>query len=211
MKYWYLLVVFALGWPDVRGQLSRDAISTDFVLYQRRIDFERNMRERTINAVFAQPLDSNSEDRYREACWAISQFLLRSAQIEKGFRNIFTKYASLEDATKSAWLEAVYGSYPAEYTKEMKQLLPKETNARLFARQAVYLFRIDHSPANANYLRRSLRRQFEGFQNDVVLAELDNYLQHHYSDVAGKTPSITALFKQQQQSGQKMIYSFQRW
>ena len=211
MKHWYLSLVFLIGHVASTGQLSKDAISTDFVLYQRRVDFDKYMREQTINATFAQPLDSNTEEKYREACWAISQFLLRSAEIEKGFRTLFANYATLESSTRRALLEAVYGVYPTEYKKDIRELISNETIPKLFAMQLVYLYRLDHSAANISSLRKMITRKFEDYPDRTLLNELDNYLLNHQSFLRQPTPSIESLFLHQKVTGQKIIYSFQRW
>lgn len=211
MKNWYLSLIFLMGHITSSGQLSKETISTDFVLYQRRVDFDKYMREKTINATFAQPLDSNTEANYREACWAISQFLLRSAEIEKGFRTLFTNYATLDTSTRRALLEAVYGVYPTEYKKDIVELLRKETNPKLFAMQLVYLHRLDSSATNIRSLRKMITRQFAGYTDRTLLNELDHYLQKHESFVSQPTPSITSLLLHQKITGQKIIYSFQRW
>ena len=211
MKHWYLSLVFLIGHLASSGQLSKETISTDFVLHQRRVDFDKYMREKTINATFAQPLDSNSEENYREACWAISQFLLRSAEIEKGFRTLFTNYATVDTSTRRALLEAVYGVYPTEYKKVIVELLRKETTPKLFAMQLIYLYRLDNSTTNIRSLRKMIARQFAGYTDRTLLNELDHYLQKHESFVSQPTPSIRSLLLHQKITGQKIIYSFQRW
>ena len=211
MKHVCILIACMLAYTCTYAQLSRDSISTDFVLYQRRIDFDKNMRDRTITATFAQPLDSNNEEKYREACWAISQFLFRSAEIEKGFHTLFDQYASLETSTSRAFLEAVYGSYPTEYQKEIQQLIQAEKVPKLFAMEAVYLFRIDHGITNSNALRKLLNQQFTNCSGQVLLAELESYLLQHTTLVSQSIPNLILLFLYQKKMGQKIVYSFQRW
>ena len=211
MKSFFLFVACLFGTICSLAQFSRDSISTDFVLYQRRIDFDKNMRDRIITATFAEPLDSNNEDKYREACWAISQFLFRSAEIEKGFSTLFTQYATLETSTKRALLEAVFGVYPIEYKQRIQQLIQDEKTPKLFAMQAVYLFRLDNSTVNTNVLLKLLSQQFNNYHTQPLLHELENYLLHQETFVAQPTPDLASLFFQQKKTGQKMIYSFQRW
>ena len=211
MKSRFLLIACLFATTCSMAQLSRDSISTDFVLYQRRIDFDKNMRNRIITATFSDSLDSNNEDKYREACWAISQFLFRSAEIEKGFLTLFTHYASLETSTKRALLEAVYGIYPTEYKKEIQELIQDEKVPKLFAMQAVYLSRIDHSAANSSVLLKLMSQQFTNYHEQVLLTELENYLLYHEIFVMQPTPDMVSLLLHQKKNGQKMIYSFQRW
>jgi hypothetical protein len=209
---WYItgflcMVFFANSF----AQLSRDMINTDFVLYQRRVSFDKNMREQVIGATFKQPLDSISEDKYREACWAISQFLFRSEEIENGYAKLFSGYTTIETSTKRAFLEAVYGTYPVEYKKEIEQLIKTETNPKLFAMQAIYLLRMDNSIGNSNRLKQSMISKFPKYKELVLLNELDKYLQNHVTASKQPTPSLIPLFQYQKTMGQKIIYSFQRW
>jgi len=211
MKSSYLLIACMLGFICSFAQLSKDSISTDFVLYQRRIDFDKNLRNKTITATFSEPLDSNNEDKYREACWAISQFLFQSAEIEKGFTTLFTHYTTLESSTKRALLEAVYGIYPTEYKKEIQYLIQDEKIPKLFAMQSVYLSRIDQTATNTGALLQLLTQHFPNYHEQVLLTELEKYLLYHQTFVAQPIPDIVSLFRYQKKSGQKMIYSFQRW
>ncbi len=211
MKHWINILIGSLFFLNSFAQLSRDMITTDFVRYERRKSFDKNMRERVINAAFTQPLTNTTEDYYKEACWSISQFLLKSDIIEKGFAKLFAGYGEIDNSTKRAFLEAVYGIYPTEYKKEISELIGKETNTRLFAMQALYLYRLDPSIINATQLREQMVRQFPKYQSVVLLQELEKYLYLHSSFNKQETPSIIQLFQYQKTTVQKMIYSFQRW
>ncbi len=169
------------------------------------------MREKTINATFAQPLNSDTEEKYLEACQAISQFLLQSPEIEKGFRSLFDSYAKLMYSTKRAFLEAVYGVYPSVYKNDIIRLIQVETIPKLFAMQAVYLYRLDHSKPNMTILRNLLQPKLAADSSNTLLAELDKYLDQHQQLLTQPIPAIQSLFTHRQQAGQKTIYSFQRW
>jgi hypothetical protein len=206
-----LLAVAMMIFLEGSAQFSTAPIHSDFVLYQRRIDFDKHMREQTIKAAFAQPLDSSTEEKYREACWAISQFLLRSPEIQKGLRLLFNSYRLLEEETRLSLLEAVYGAYPEEYKTDISNLIRNEYAPKLFAVQAVYLYRIDHSSNNTGYLQTLLLQQFPAYRDYPVLAQLERYLQTHQALQRQPTPTLTSLFAYRKQAGQKTIYSFQRW
>jgi hypothetical protein len=210
MKTLLLAVAIILS-LEGSAQVILEPVHSDFVLYQRRIDFDKYMRAQTVNAAFAQPLDSNSEEKYREACWAISQFLLRSPEIKKGFRTLFTGYSTLEEETKRALLEAVYGVYPGEYKADISKLIRNESSPKLFAMQAAYLYRLDQTMINTSYLHALMVQQFSSYKDYPVLEELEKYLQSHHQLVVQPTPGFASLFDYRKQSGQKTIYSFQRW
>ncbi|MHA4809655.1 hypothetical protein ACX0G9_16195 [Flavitalea flava] len=193
------------------AQPKREEIYTDFVLYQKRTALEKDLRERIIERAFSMPLDSNSEDRYMSACWAISQFLFSSALVEKGFHTLFTGYDALSYDTKKAFLEAVYATYPKLFTPEMQTVLDKETDPKLFCLSAVYLFRSDSGTDNSNTLKIRMVEKFPDYDTLPLLKELETYLSYHTSLVRSKTPDIRQLFSYRQNPGQKVIYSFQRW
>jgi hypothetical protein len=180
-------------------------------MYQRRVDFDKNMRNRTINATFAEPLDSNTEDRYREACWAISQFLLQSGEIENGLIKMFNRFSTLEYSTKRSFLEAVYGDYPEKFQKEINVLMQNDNVPKLFAMEALYLFRLDKSESYKNYLLQLLSTKFQNVDSNIILTTLKTYLKDLSKMIKGSTPDLKELFKHQQKDGLKRIYSFQRW
>lgn len=203
MKYlWALLLLQAVaGYSQTR----REDIHTDFVLYNRRVALEKDLRERIIGRHFLAPLDSNSEDGYLSGCWAVSQFLFDGPEVEQGFHTLFAGYDSLSYDTRRALLEAVYAVAPNRYAPEVGGVLEKEKDARLFALCAVYLYRQDTSTANANALKIRL---VEKFPEDTlaVLQELEKYLGYREE----KMPDISELLRYERAGGQKIIYSFQR-
>ncbi len=193
------------------SQYSFDSIYTDFVLHDKRVAFDKYMRERTINETFSLQLDSNSEDRYESACWIISQFAIQSPEIENGFAKLFAQYDSLLTSTKRAFLEAVYGVYPTLYEDQIKNIVSKETIPKLFAMEELYLLRNNASPGNIKLLQKQLQQQFRGFDTITVLSELKKYLANHNNFIQHSTPDIPQLFQNQKTFSQKIIYSFQRW
>lgn len=209
MKYFFFLLLLVNH--SIRAQYSRDSIYSDVVLYQHRADFDKYLREKTIAGAFAKPLNTDTEDYYREACWAVSQYVLQSPEIEKGLTAMFEGYASLEPSSKRALLEAVYASYPDRFINEILRLMNAETMPRLFAMQAVYLYRKDRSNNQVTMLRQGLQQRFNRYDTLPILKELDNYLLYHDSWMNKATPPLSDLFAYQKTTGQKTIYSFQRW
>ena len=120
---------------------------------------------------------------------------------------MFDSYDSLDYSTKRAFLEAVYAVYPTEYAAAMDSILAYETNPKLFAICAVYLFRIDHSIQNGNHIKLKMVEQFPSYDSTDLLIELEKHLNF---DSTIRIPSVTDLVKFHQRSGNKVIYSFQR-
>ena len=150
-------------------------------------------------------------EKFRESCWSISQFIVQAPSIEKGFAQMFDKYQKLEYSTKRSFLEAVYASYTKEYEKEIGTLLITETIPKLFAMEAVYLYRIHPNHATKDFIQTYLAIRFPDYQQEKILSELSKFLEQHQIQINQKTPSLTALFAHQNKVGTKIIYSFQRW
>jgi hypothetical protein len=214
MKYLLLLLllpVAALFPPaPVHGQTRREDLHTDFVLYNRRVTLEKDLRERIIGKHFSMPLDSNSEDGYLSGCWAVSQFLFDGPEVLEGFGHLFAGYDLLSYDTRQALLEAVYAVAPGQYVSEINDVLDRETDAHLFALCAVYLYRQDTSTDNANRLKIRLVEKFPA-DTLAVLQELSTWLSYHTAIRRGKVPDVGELFRYRRGDGQKVIYSFQRW
>jgi hypothetical protein len=204
----YLLAGLFLGLTVAAfAQTRREDIHTDFVLYNKRVALEKDLRERIVARHFLTPLDSDSEDGYLSGCWAVEQFLFDDPVVMQGFDHLFAGYSTLSFDTKRALLEAVYAVGRDRYRREMAGVMAREEDARLFALCAVYLFRADTGVGNANELKIAMVERFPGYDTIPVLQEL----QHYLSFTRTKTPSIAEWFAYQAIAGMKTIYSFQRW
>lgn len=200
------MLLCAAGLATV-AQTRREDIYTDFVLYNKRVALEKDLRERVVAKHFAAALDSNTEDGYLSACWAVEQFLFDGPDVRRGFEQMFTGYDGLSYDTKRAFLEAVYAVGRDRYRREMDSLLSREEDARLFALCAVYLHRVDTGVENANALKIRMVERFPGFDTIPVLRELQGYLSFRRPAL----PAVGELFAWEREMGVKTIYSFQRW
>jgi hypothetical protein len=212
MKYFVLLLTISLSWSlSLHAQSRKEDIYSDFVLYQKRVAMNRDLKERVITKTFSLPLDSNTEMKYESACWSIAQFLFTGADVETGFGKLFKSYDSLQYDTRRAFLEAVYAVSPKKYSAEIAKLLSQEINPKLFAMCAVYLYRIEPTANRSNQLNIKMVESFPGYDTINILSELSKYLNTNYTARKARVPDITRLFGYQKVLGQKMIYSFQRW
>jgi hypothetical protein len=196
---------------NAHGQSRREEIYSASVLYQKRVALEKDLRERITGANMRLPLDSNSEDKYLSACWAIAQFLIWSPEVEHGLDTLFNGYAGLSYDTKKALLEATYAVAPQKYIDRIRNVLEQEEDPKLFSMCAVYLFRADTSTENANAEKIRMVEKFPDYDSLPILHELADYLSYHTHRTKGKMPDLSLLFTWQQAKRQKTIYSFQRW
>src|SRR5260221_14713176 len=97
------------------SQSRREDIHTDFVLYNKRVLLEKDLRENIIGNTFILSPDSNTEYKFESACNAITQFQLNGPVVQQGFGKLFRQYDSLQYDTKRALLEAVYAVYASAF------------------------------------------------------------------------------------------------
>ena len=210
MKMLFVLLLLAAagpGWAQTRTQ----DIQTDFVLYNKRMALEKDLRERVVAKHFAEPLDSDTEDGYLSACWAVEQFLFDGPGVRVGFGRMFAGYDSLQYDTRLALLEAVYAVEPNRCRREMAAVLAHERDPKLFAVATVYLYRTDTSVAHVDSLKFRLVERFPGYDSVAVLQALFNYLGAGGRFSRGLTPPMASLLGMAKELGSKVIYSFQRW
>jgi len=206
MKYLIMGLLCAAGFTTF-AQTRREDIYTDFVLYNKRTALEKDLRERVVARHFSEPLDSNTEDGYLSALWAVEQFLFDGPAVQAGFDRLFAGYAGLSIDTRRAFLEAVYAVEPDRYRQEIGGLLEREADAHLFALCAAYLFRTDVGVENANTLKIKMVERFPGYDTIPVLRELQGWLGF----VRPTMPAVGELFDWERGMGVKTIFSFQRW
>ncbi len=209
--YFYFVVLLFIVSDHCLAQPRREDIYTDFVFYNKRQQLEKDLRENIIAKTFEQTLTSENEHKFESACWAISQFMFRNEMVETGFRKIIASYDSLQKDTRRAFLEAVYGIYPTEYEKEITDIFKMETDPKLFAMCALYLYRVNHSTESINTIKIKMVEQFPDYDSTALLIELDRFLTQHQTLVKQASPAINELVRYQQLLGNKVIYSFQRW
>ena len=209
--YFYFVVLLFIVSNHCLAQPRREDIYTDFVFYNKRRRLEKDLRENIIAKTFEQTLTTDNEHKFESACWAISQFMFRNEMVESGFRKIIASYDSLQNDTRRAFLEAVYGIYPTEYEKEITDIFKKETEPKLFAMCALYLYRVNHSTESINTIKIKMVERFPDYDSTALLTELEKFLTQSQTLVKQSSPAIHELIRYQQQLGNKVIYSFQRW
>jgi hypothetical protein len=211
MRQLCLILIKLLFFSTAFGQLRKEDIYSEFVLYQKRIALNKDLHDRIIGQNFSLPLDSNTEFKFESTCLSISQFLMDGPAVESGFAKLFTAYDSLQFDTKRAFLEAVFAVYPEKYVAAIKDILGREFDPKLFSICAVYLYRNNSSSNNSSFLKSKMVRRFPGYDTIPVLIELDRWLSYHHTWSLGRTPDIVQLFRNQRALHTKVIYSFQRW
>lgn len=210
MRFFVAIVLCLLFVTALQAQVDIHTINSYFVKQPKRERHERYIRDTVIDMVFSQPLDSNIEADYETACLAASQFMVKTPQVEAGLNTLFRQYDGLQRTTKAAFLEALYGLYPGVYINDVRILLLKEKNLRLFAMQVLYLLAANNSKQNKQALLGIINGRFPYTANNILL-QLKDYINNHSTYTNSQTPPIADIFAHQKALQQKTVYSFQRW
>lgn len=210
MKFAGFIVLCMFYCEGAFAQVDISTISSYFVKQAKRERHERYIRDTIIDMVFKQPLDSNNEADYETACLAASQFMVQTPQVEIGFNTLFRQYDGLQRTTKASFLEAVYGLYPGLYVNDVRILLLRENNPKLFAMQVLYLLAANTTKQNKQALLNIINSRYPNTGNNIIL-QLKDYINNHVAYAHAATPPIRDVFAHQKQLEQKTVYSFQRW
>lgn len=193
------------------AQPKREDIHSDFVLFGKRQRLQKDLVENTIGKTFSQPITEDNQHKFESACWAITQFHINNELVDQGFRKMFAHYDSLAHDTRRALLEATYAITTSSYTKEIKQILEKETHPKLFAMCGLYLSRADSSIDMTNHIKIRMVERFPDNDSIDILVEFNKQLDNSARFFSAKIPLVKDLMKHHQLLGHKVIYSFQRW
>lgn len=150
-------------------------------------------------------VDSN-ESEIESALWAVSQFLVRTPQSDAGVAKLVAQFDRLSPSIQRALLEVLFGIYPQEFAREVKNILVRSAHPKLFAMAAVYLHRQDAT--QEGWIKNRLATQFPDYNTNDLLAKLETYLSQRAATHA--LPEFDSLFAHQQVHKFKVIYSFQR-
>ena len=211
MKAVYFFVFLLIGFEGFAQQYSLNSIYSEFATKARRQKFDSYLQNETARQTFFQDINEDTEFDYESACLSVTQFQLRSPVIQNGLAKMFNRYNGLEYSTKRALLATVYALYDATFIPEVKNLIARENNPKLFAIEASYLYRDNPSQINIQTILQQMHRQIPGCDTLAVTMELFKYLSSHQSQLKDTLPDIQQLFIYQQVWKQKTVYSFQRW
>lgn len=204
-------ILLLLCLPELHAQSGKDDIYSDYVLYNKRQRLEKDLRENTIGKTFSQDINEDNEHKFESACWAISQFQFQDETVKNGLLKMFRSYDTLQYATRRALLEAAYAVFPTAFVKEINDISQRENNPKLFALCASYLSRTDPSIDNTNALKLRMVEQFPEYDTTAVLIELEKHLNLLAGSTKYSLPPLKDLIQFEKSSGNKIIYSFQRW
>jgi hypothetical protein len=171
---------------------------------------EESKLKNEIESTLKTPWDAASEKQWLRACWAMELMQLRSntkyASLIRS--NAVAPYTSLSQEGKRQLLECLITLYPTEFADEVMAWLPQETDPKLLAMQAHYLFKTIYVEQAKSKVR--IRIAELGQDEHPILYSLYNDLvRSRAMRLAGQPPIfdwLAHIFPRKL----PVIYSFQR-
>ncbi len=171
---------------------------------------EESKLKNEIESTLKLPWDVATEKQWLRACWAMELMQMRS-NTKYGTlirSNAVARYASLSQEGKRQLLECLVTLYPTEFADEVNAWLPQETDPKLLAMQAQYLFKTIYAEQAKSKVR--IRIAELGQDDNPILYSLYNDLvRSRAMRLAGQPPIydwLTHVFPRKL----PVIYSFQR-
>ncbi|PZP51714.1 MAG: hypothetical protein DI598_02580 [Pseudopedobacter saltans] len=201
---------FSIINPSIAQQNNINQIHTDFVKKERRDRFDQYLMNNTIEETFSSDLDEDTEDAFESSCLSATQFMIKNDFVKSGLNKMIAGYNTLSYSAKRAMLATIYSLYPTEYKDAMMAIFNMETNPKLFAITAVYLYRIQPDYNLQRKITVNINK-IPGADSLPVLVELRKYISTYNSQKSRLTPNLIELFVWQKNHHIKTVYSFQRW
>jgi hypothetical protein len=167
-----------------------------------RAAFYRNLVTETIHKNLALPLNSETEENWQDAFWALELVGYRTAEIQTALKQAFINFETRSPAFQRALLEVVYTLYPDEFQLEVARVAQETRQPKIFAMAVCYLRRHDSPPAFYSAWRNL---HFPDWQNQPILRRLALA-----DSVIPPAPSLRALLAHPFQPGAPVIFSLQR-
>lgn len=150
--------------------------------------------------------DSSNEQSWKGALWAMGLTGYSNDHVYTQLEHALDNYKNLSPAFRRSLLEAIITNYPNSFTDRISELLPIETNPKLFAMISYYL-RINNY--DHDVILSTLSRNFPAWQKEPILYMEGGYLSTSRQFHVKNKPPVINLLKECC-AGEIVLFSFQR-
>ncbi|BDQ04480.1 hypothetical protein [Ignavibacterium sp.] len=204
-----LFVFISLFFIQCSSEIYRkDDFYSQATLKAEREKFYSTTINQTINQSLSLPLTDSTESKYTSAFWAMELLQFRNEITDKAISNSFTDFQNRSIAFQRALMEVIYTLYQSEFVDEIKSLLPKINNSKIFAMCIHYLKEaedIEHLKRYTEIFESKFMRPEEDPIIKMLNYDLNTEFRHKLN-----TPPLIDLLKINFGSDKIVIYSFQR-
>ncbi|MEP0860026.1 MAG: hypothetical protein HRF52_01145 [Ignavibacterium sp.] len=187
---------------------KKDDFYSQATLKTEREKFYSTTINETINKSISLPLTDSTESKYTSAFWAMELLQFRNEITDKAISNSLTDFQNRSIAFQRALMEVIYTLYQSEFVDEIKSLLPKINNSKIFAMCIHYLKEAE----DVEHLKRYteiFESKFMRPEEDPIIKMLNYDLNTEFRNKLN-TPPLIDLLKKNFGSDKFVIYSFQR-
>lgn len=187
---------------------KKDDFYSQATLKTEREKFYSTAINETINQSLSLPLTDSTESKYTSAFWAMELPQFRNEITDKAISNSLTDFQNRSIAFQRALMEVIYTLYQSEFVDEIKSLMPKINNSKIFAMCIHYLKEAE----NLEHLKRyteMFESKFMRPEEDPIIKMLNYDLNTEFRNKLN-TPPLIDLLKKNFSSDKIVIYSFQR-
>lgn len=187
---------------------KKDDFYSQATLKTEREKFYSTAINETINQSLSLPLTDSTESKYTSAFWAMELLQFRNEITDKAISNSLTDFQNRSIAFQRALMEVIYTLYQSEFVDEIKSLMPKINNSKIFAMCIHYLKEAE----NLEHLKRyteMFESKFMRPEEDPIIKMLNYDLNTEFRNKLN-TPPLIDLLKKNFSSDKIVIYSFQR-
>lgn len=184
-----------------------------FTNLQNRINFYKNLVDRSIIKNLSLPLDSITEDKWQNAFSAIELINYQSPWLNKKLQLAADSIVLRSAEFQQTFIEMLYAGNSNGFTKQLNNLISKTNDAKIFAMGVNYLLRCDTTIKNKRILLEQTKKgsqQFVAEKELIIIAALLQQLKDSFDKpkFAGKT-AVRSLFASTYLQGNVVVYSIQ--
>ena len=191
-------------------QLTLDMIASPRTTLSERVSFLKNLREETIQGRISKPLTHETEKEWSNAFWAAGLIRERTALVRNALAQAFLTWEKRGASFQRAALEATAGLFPCDFSSEMRAILGKTNNPKLFAMATYYLDKITTMPEERSAFVSLIENTFPEWGENPILFMLHHDLSKPRTETIKNRPPLLSLLSFSFKPGCPVLFSIQR-
>ena len=197
-----MLFLFVIVSFNLFAQLNTSDISSKITTKEARKELTDN-QVKLIEETFAGLSDSINYDKLSDAFWGMELINYKTDKIKNDIDKILFNYSSYPLNFKRWLLQVIYSMYPTQFLKPIANIMPSETNDKLFAMCANYLMRNGYDKVEINKI---MINNFPAYKESPILYMLAANLDEN----TPQRPNVKDLISHNIKNGYPIVFSFQR-
>src|ERR1017187_8290454 len=210
-KYFLIIIIFIFFSKIIFAQYDAP-LYTSYTTIAERAKLHDRLIKYSIYQNLSVPLNDSTEEKWEEAFNAIEVLLFKSAFSDDKIHKAFDEAEQRSTDFQKALLEVAYTNYPSVFIPQVKKLLNKTTDPKVFAVSAEYMLLQKKDSSSINTISELLETKFG---DSAIINSVLYTLQIHISEQNRKGNFLQKklfreLFSNTFLPGETVMYSIQR-